>query len=48
MPDGPEKEKKLKRFNRDIAICIWGYAIMLIVMMGLTFTVIIAVIIASL
>ena len=46
MPDGPEKEKKLKRFHRDITICTWGYAIMLLIMLGMTLAVIITLVVS--
>ena len=32
MPDGPEKEKKLKSFNRQLKICMIAQLVMLGVM----------------
>lgn len=31
MPDGPEKDRRLASFHRQIRICTWGYFVMLLV-----------------
>jgi uncharacterized membrane-anchored protein len=48
MPDGPEKDKRLTKFYRDLQIGMWSYAIMALIMLGMTVAVIVAVLVKSL
>jgi len=36
MPDGPEKDKRIKSFNRQMVICSYLYGAMILAMMVMT------------